>query len=182
MPSKQFTSVVRATLPIVDGAIGDVTAVFYSRMFEAHPELLSDLFNRGNQANGAQRQALAGSITAFATLLLDHPGKRPDVVLSRIAHKHASLGITPEHGRAPCWTCPCPAATWCCWYEEPGDPEAAAGLVDLDAAELPDGVTAYLCGPLPFMRMVRGDLLRRGVPAASVHYEVFGPDNWLGRD
>jgi nitric oxide dioxygenase len=31
------------------------------------------------------------------------------------------------------------------------------------------------------MRTVRGDLLRRGVPAERIHYEVFGPDLWLGR-
>lgn len=30
------------------------------------------------------------------------------------------------------------------------------------------------------MRAVRGDLLRRGVPAQRIHYEVFGPDLWLG--
>jgi nitric oxide dioxygenase len=32
------------------------------------------------------------------------------------------------------------------------------------------------------MRAVRGDLLRRGVPAAAVHYEVFGPDLRLGQE
>jgi nitric oxide dioxygenase len=31
------------------------------------------------------------------------------------------------------------------------------------------------------MRAVRGDLLRRGVPAERIHYEVFGPDLWLGQ-
>jgi nitric oxide dioxygenase len=70
------------------------------------------------------------------------------------------------------------------WYEEPGEraPEAsAAGRVDVDALDLPAGLTACLCGPLPFMRTVRGDLLRRGVPAERIHYEVFGPDLWLGR-
>lgn len=69
------------------------------------------------------------------------------------------------------------------WYEEPGDDaEASRGLVDVDALDLPEGLTAYLCGSLPFMRAVRGGLLRRGVPARAVHYEVFGPDLWLGRD
>jgi nitric oxide dioxygenase len=65
-------------------------------MFSAHPELLRDLFNRGNQAAGTQRQALAGSIAAFATLLVEDPDARPDVMLSRIAHKHASLGVTAD--------------------------------------------------------------------------------------
>ncbi|MDQ1021718.1 ferredoxin-NADP reductase [Streptomyces afghaniensis] len=37
----------------------------------------------------------------------------------------------------------------------------------------------FLCGPLPFMREVRGQLLAAGVPARSIRYEVFGPDLWL---
>ncbi|MFJ9037536.1 globin domain-containing protein [Streptomyces sp. NPDC102406] len=88
--------VVRATLPAVGAAIEDITGLFYEKLFAAHPELLRDLFNRGNQAAGSQRQALAGSVAAFATYLVDHPEDRPDVMLRRIAHKHASLGVRPE--------------------------------------------------------------------------------------
>lgn len=44
------------------------------------------------------------------------------------------------------------------------------------------GTHAYLCGPLPFMRAVRTQLLGKGVPAADIHYEVFGPDLWLAQD
>lgn len=43
-----------------------------------------------------QKSALAGSIAAFAGHLVQHPDERPDVMLSRIAHKHASLGVVPE--------------------------------------------------------------------------------------
>lgn len=96
MLSEQSAATVRATLPAVGAAITDITDRFYKGMFAAHPELLRDLFNRGNQASGAQKQALAGSIAAFATHLVDHPDQRPDVMLSRIAHKHASLGIAPD--------------------------------------------------------------------------------------
>ncbi|MFE0728983.1 globin domain-containing protein [Streptomyces antibioticus] len=96
MLSEQSAATVRATLPAVGAAIGEITERFYAGLFAAHPELLRDLFNRGNQAAGTQRQALAGSIAAFAVHLLDHPGTRPDAMLGRIAHKHASLGITPE--------------------------------------------------------------------------------------
>ncbi|GAA4992039.1 globin domain-containing protein [Kitasatospora paranensis] len=96
MLSPQNLPVVEATLPVVGGAVGEITARFYERLFEAHPELLRDLFNRGNQANGSQRQALAGSIAAFATALVAHSEVRPDAMLARIAHKHASLGIAPE--------------------------------------------------------------------------------------
>lgn len=95
MLSESSTATVRATLPAVGAAIGDIADLFYRKLFDAHPELLRDLFNRGNQASGAQRQALAGSIAAFATQLVEQPDTRPDVMLSRIAHKHASLGVTP---------------------------------------------------------------------------------------
>ncbi|MEU2977082.1 globin domain-containing protein [Streptomyces hirsutus] len=96
MLSEQSAATVRATLPAVGGALGEITERFYAGMFKARPELLRDLFNRGNQAAGTQREALAGSIAAFATHLLAHPDTRPDAMLGRIAHKHASLGITPD--------------------------------------------------------------------------------------
>ncbi|MEV6015305.1 MULTISPECIES: globin domain-containing protein [unclassified Streptomyces] len=96
MLSEPSAVTVRATLPVVGAAIGEITERFYAGLFAAHPELLRDLFNRGNQAAGTQRQALAGSIAAFATHLVEHPDERPDAMLSRIAHKHASLGVAPE--------------------------------------------------------------------------------------
>ncbi|MFI8193318.1 globin domain-containing protein [Streptomyces sp. NPDC085946] len=395
MLSEQATPVVRATLPVVGASLGEITELFYAKLFADRPELLRDLFNRGNQAGGDQQKALAGSVAAFAGMLLDHPGTRPDALLTRIAHKHASLGITAdqyalvhhhlfaaigdvlggavteevaaawdevywlmanalialetrlyqesgtpdgrtwrpmeiverreetpdavsfvlrrtdgapagpfrpgqyvsvrvelpdgarqirqyslsrapgdpqwritvkrlrggagpegevsswlhEHARAgdvltvsapfgdlvlPEGDGPLllasagigvtpmlsmlgrlaaggtarpvtvlhadrtpadhahrdeqlrlvravPGARLHLWYEEPGDlaPQARRGLADVSALDLPEGLTAYLCGPLPFMRAVRGDLLRRGVPARSIHYEVFGPDLWL---
>lgn len=397
MLSEQATPVVRATLPVVGAAIGNIAELFYRRLFDAHPELLRELFNRGNQANGEQQKALAGSIAAFAGMLLEKPDARPDAMLARIANKHASLGITsdqykivhrhlfaaiaevlgdavtdevaaawdevywlmanaliavetrlyqeagaaegevwrrmviterrqetpdvvsfvlrPGDGRPagsfrpgqyvsvqveladgarqirqyslsaapgrPDWrisvkrvrgtagpdgevsswlhehahpgdtltvsmpfgdlvlpegdgplllasagigntpvlamldhlTCTGPdrrvvnvhadrtpadhahreehldrvrALPDCrlhLWYESPGGeaPEAAARRADLGDLDLPEDLTAYLCGPLPFMRAVRGDLLRRGVPAERIHYEVFGPDLWLGQ-
>ncbi|GAA4872958.1 globin domain-containing protein [Kitasatospora terrestris] len=99
MLSPKAAETVRATLPAVGGAIGEITPLFYDKLFAAHPELLRDLFNRGNQANGTQRQALAGSIAAFATALVEHPDVRPDAMLARIAHKHASLGVTAAQYR-----------------------------------------------------------------------------------
>ncbi|MDT9686544.1 globin domain-containing protein [Streptomyces sp. TRM76323] len=398
MLSERSVPVIRATLPAVGAAIGEITELFYAKLFTERPELLRDLFNRGNQANGEQQRALAGSIAAFAGLLLEHPGARPDAMLVRIAHKHASLGVTSEQyelvhrhlfaaiaevlgdavteevaaawdevywlmanalvavetrlhqeagtAQGPTWrrmevverreetadavslvlrpadgtpagafrpgqyvgvraelpdgarqtrqyslssapgaaqwritvkrvrggaagpegevsawlhehvragdvldvSAPfgdlvppdgdgplllvsagigctpmlsvlhhlaaegagrpvtvvhadrtpadhahrdehrrlvqaLPGARLHLWYEEPGDDaEASRGRADVSALDLPEGLTAYLCGPLPFMRAVRGDLLRRGVPAGSVHYEVFGPDLWFGRD
>lgn len=96
MLSPQSTEVIRATLPVVGAAIGDITTLFYRKMFDAHPELERDLFNRGNQKQGEQQKALAGAIAAFATLQLEPDSAKVDLILSRIAHKHASLGITPD--------------------------------------------------------------------------------------
>lgn len=96
MLSLQSTAVVTATLPVVGAAIGDIARVFYQRMFEAHPELERDLFNRGNQARGDQQSALAAAVAAYATLLVAEDGRDPVEVLGRIAHKHASLGITED--------------------------------------------------------------------------------------
>ena len=45
--------IVRQTLPVVGANIGEITPNFYRRMFAAHPELLADTFNRGNQKQGA---------------------------------------------------------------------------------------------------------------------------------
>ncbi|NLE81714.1 MAG: hemin transporter [Rhodococcus sp.] len=96
MLSTESTEVIRATLPAVGGAIGDITPLFYQKLFAAHPELERDLFNRGNQSQGEQQKALAGSIAAFATLQLEPDQAKVDTILSRIAHKHASLGVEPD--------------------------------------------------------------------------------------
>ncbi|WP_053755989.1 globin domain-containing protein [Streptomyces sp. AS58] len=396
MLSEQSVPVVRATLPAIGANIGEIAERFYTRLFADRPELLRDLFNRGNQASGEQQKALAGSIAAFAAALIEHPDTRPDVMLSRIANKHASLGITADQyklvhrhlfaaigevlgdavtpevaaawdevywlmanaliaiearlyqaagtaegdvwrtmeiagrqeetadavslelrttdgsptgsfrpgqyvsvqvelpdgarqirqyslsrtstgtlwritvkrvrdgagpeGEVSSWlhenarvgdtinvsrpfgdlvlpegdgplllasagigVTPMlsmlhhladeaadrpltvihadrapfdhphrdeqrrlvetiPGARMHLWYEEGLEhaPEASHGRADATGLELPEDVTAYLCGPLPFMRAVRGDLIRQGVPAQAIHYEVFGPDLWLG--
>ncbi|MGS2586569.1 globin domain-containing protein [Streptomyces hebeiensis] len=93
MLTEESAAVVRATLPAVGEALGGITERFYARMFAAHPELERTLFNRAHQATGAQREALAGAIAAFAGALVTRPHRSPDALLGRIAHKHASLGI-----------------------------------------------------------------------------------------
>ena len=96
MLSAKSRPVIEATLPIVGARIGHITPKFYQRMFANRPELLDGMFSRANQRNGSQQQALAGSIAAFATHLVEHPDTLPEVVLLRIAHKHTSLGIVEE--------------------------------------------------------------------------------------
>ncbi|WP_280459280.1 globin domain-containing protein [Nocardia carnea] len=93
---EHHAEVVRATLPVIAAHIDDITALFYKKMFAARPDLLADLFNRGNQAQGAQQRALAASIATFATHLVDPALPHPAEMLARIGHKHASLGIVAE--------------------------------------------------------------------------------------
>ncbi|WP_434600005.1 globin domain-containing protein [Streptomyces sp. A5-4] len=395
MLSAESAVLIRATLPTVGGALDEITTLFYDTMLAERPELLDGMFNRGNQASGAQRQALAGSIAGFAGALLANPDARPDDLLDRIAHKHASIGVTEDQYAivhkylfgamaevlgeavtpqvAEAWdevywlmagalitretrlygsaqvepggswrpwlvverreetpdtvsfllrpadgapaplarpgqyvsvrvtmpdgvrqlrqyslsgttdselrritvkraqrkglpdgevstllhaqarpgdelTCSAPfgdvvldaadtplvlvsagigttpmvgmlehlaatgssrpvlvlhadrspsshalradlhrcvdalaSARALLWYEHPGveEPGAGTGLMDLAAVDLPTDASVYLCGPLPFMRAVRGQFLRQGVPARNIRYEVFGPDLWL---
>lgn len=88
--------IIRATLPLVGAHVDEITVNFYSRMFGRHPELLRTLFNRGNQAQGSQQRALAASIATFATHLVTPGLPHPAELLSRIGHKHASLGVTAD--------------------------------------------------------------------------------------
>ncbi|MFH8800877.1 globin domain-containing protein [Streptomyces sp. NPDC017936] len=96
MLSNKARPVITATLPVVAEHIGDIARRFYQHLFEEHPELMDGVFNRGNQVHGHQQQALAGSVAAFATTLVETPERVPEQLLSRIAHKHASLGIRPD--------------------------------------------------------------------------------------
>ncbi|MBP2330413.1 nitric oxide dioxygenase [Kibdelosporangium banguiense] len=95
MLSHRSFTVVQAALPAVRAHAMAISTEFYRSLFAARPELLN-LFNRGNQANGEQQQALAGAVAAYAGYLVGEPVPAMDAVVDRIAHKHASLGIRPE--------------------------------------------------------------------------------------
>src|SRR4051794_9313073 len=96
MLSATSRPVIEKTLPLVGANIHRIAERFYQHLFGEHPELLDGVFNRGNQADGAQQQALAGSVAGFATALIRTPEQVPERLLSRIAHKHASLGISAD--------------------------------------------------------------------------------------
>jgi nitric oxide dioxygenase len=97
--SDKARPIIQATLPVVADNIQEIATRFYRHMFAEHPELLNGTFNRGNQVDGTQQQALAGSVAVFATALANTPERLPEHLLSRIAHKHASLGIRPDQYR-----------------------------------------------------------------------------------
>ncbi|MDN6137820.1 MAG: globin domain-containing protein [Corynebacterium casei] len=94
--SHAHEEIVKATLPAVGEKIELIAHTFYGKMFTAHPELLRDTFNRGNQKSGEQQKALAASVATFATMLVDPNAPDPVDLLNRIAHKHVSLGITED--------------------------------------------------------------------------------------
>ncbi|MCF8606872.1 FAD-binding oxidoreductase [Gordonia sp. HY442] len=96
MISTDARIMLEATLPVVAAHIDEITANFYPRMFDEHPELLSDLFNRANQKSGSQSAVLAGSIAAFARLQLEYDEATQRDIIERIANKHASLGIVAD--------------------------------------------------------------------------------------
>ncbi|MEK8046302.1 NO-inducible flavohemoprotein [Ideonella margarita] len=85
---------VHATAPVLKEHGVALTRHFYARMFEHNPEL-REVFNQGHQRSGSQQEALAMAVAAYAANI-DHPEVLMPV-LERVAAKHISLGIRPEH-------------------------------------------------------------------------------------
>ncbi|MFL9933567.1 NO-inducible flavohemoprotein [Paraburkholderia sp. RL18-103-BIB-C] len=85
---------VKATAPVLAEHGPTITRHFYRRMFARHPEL-KNLFNQTHQTTGSQPETLARAVYAYAANI-DNLGALGGAV-SRIAHKHASLNIRPEH-------------------------------------------------------------------------------------
>ncbi|WP_380183626.1 NO-inducible flavohemoprotein [Kalamiella sp. sgz302252] len=72
------------------------------------------------------------------------------------------------------------------WYREPqpkdSDRYNTAGLMDLLplASQLSDpAMQFYLCGPVGFMQFAAAQLVKMGIAAERIHYEVFGPHKVL---
>ena len=85
---------IDASVPVLRAHGLAITTTFYRNLFAAHPEL-SNLFNMGNQASGAQQQSLASAVFAYAANI-DNPAALGPVI-NRIVNKHVSLGIRTEH-------------------------------------------------------------------------------------
>ncbi len=85
---------IDASVPVLREHGLAITQVFYRNLFESHPQL-HNIFNAGNQANGSQQQSLASAVFAYAANI-DNAGALAPVI-SRIVHKHVSLGVTAAH-------------------------------------------------------------------------------------
>jgi nitric oxide dioxygenase len=94
MISEKTLEIVKSTAPVLAKEGEAITQLFYQKLFTNHPEL-KNIFNMVNQSKGEQARALADSIFQYA-VHIDKLELLGDAV-SRIAHKHASLQVAPEH-------------------------------------------------------------------------------------
>jgi nitric oxide dioxygenase len=94
MLSAQSRPYIDASVPVLRKHGLAITTVFYKNLFESHPQL-HHIFNAGNQANGTQQQSLASAVFAYAANIGNQAALAP--VISRIVHKHVSLGVTAAH-------------------------------------------------------------------------------------
>lgn len=94
MLSDATIDVIRQTIPVLEENGEALTRYFYERMFKGNPEVKA-FFNPAHQHAGTQQRALAAAICAYARHI-DNPQALAGAV-QLIAHKHASLGIKPEH-------------------------------------------------------------------------------------
>lgn len=94
MLQQQTIDIIKATVPVLEQHGVTITKTFYSNLFAAHPAL-KHIFNATNQRKGRQQTALANTVYAAAVHIENLEALLPAVL--KIAHKHRSLGILPEH-------------------------------------------------------------------------------------
>ncbi|MFD7524579.1 NO-inducible flavohemoprotein [Paenibacillus chitinolyticus] len=93
MLKPETIAIIKSTVPVLEVHGKAITTRFYEKLFKSHPELLN-LFNHGNQKQGRQQTALANAVYAAAV----HIDRLHEIMpaVKGIAHKHVSLGVTPE--------------------------------------------------------------------------------------
>lgn len=89
----QQMETVKLTIPALQQHGVAITTLFYKNMLRENPQL-RNMFNITHQLTGEQPAALAHAVLAYATNIENPAVLLP--VVSRIAHKHVSLGVTPE--------------------------------------------------------------------------------------
>lgn len=92
--SAEARPLIHASVPVLREHGLAISQHFYRLLFDENPEL-KNLFNLGNQANGSQQTSLATAVLAYAANIDNLTALGP--VIARIAHKHASVGVVPEH-------------------------------------------------------------------------------------
>lgn len=94
MLDQAHIDIVKSTAPLVEAHAREITEHFYPLMFERYP-LVKNYFNLAHQDSGAQRQALANAVIAYAKNIDRLQVLTP--ALNLIVQKHVSLNILPEH-------------------------------------------------------------------------------------
>lgn len=89
----QQIQTVKSTVPALAEHGVAITPLFYKNLLSAYPEH-RNLFNVTHQLTGEQPAALAHAVWAYASNIEDPSALK--ATISRIGHKHASLGVTPE--------------------------------------------------------------------------------------
>ncbi|AMO57780.1 dihydropteridine reductase [Endozoicomonas montiporae] len=92
--SAETVQTVKATVPVLEEHGVAIVEYFYKDMLSENPELLN-VFNAANQRSGRQQAALTGAIYAYAANI-DNLDALTSTV-QRIAYKHVSFNILPEH-------------------------------------------------------------------------------------
>jgi len=92
--TRREAELVNETIPALRQHGEHISTVFYKTMLRDHPEL-NHYFNSVNMHTGKQPRALTALILAFASNIVNISELTPK--LERVAQKHASLQISPEH-------------------------------------------------------------------------------------
>lgn len=90
---------VKGTIPTLQEHGEHISTVFYKTMLKEHPEL-NNYFNAVNMKNGTQPRALTKLILAYASNISHISELTPK--FERVANKHVSLGIQPDHYEIVC--------------------------------------------------------------------------------
>ncbi|KAK3317280.1 globin-like protein [Cercophora scortea] len=85
-------AIIKSTAPVLAVHGNTITTLFYNTMI-AENSSLNNIFSTTSQTTGRQPRALAGAVLAYATYIDDLP--KLTHAIERIAHKHASLQVTP---------------------------------------------------------------------------------------
>ncbi|RJE19484.1 hypothetical protein PHISCL_08169 [Aspergillus sclerotialis] len=85
--------IIKSTVPALEKHGVAITTLFYERLLRDHPQL-KNIFNTAHQATGAQPAALAHAVWAYASNIENPEALK--TAISRIGHKHVSLGVTED--------------------------------------------------------------------------------------
>jgi len=85
-------AIIKATVPVLQIHAPLITETFYPLLFAKHPDVIP-YFNQTNQSKGTQSKALANAVIAYGANI-DALGNLSEAV-TKIVHKHTSLGIMP---------------------------------------------------------------------------------------